>query len=203
MKIFTLDVGYLGTDCYAVTNDNEAVLIDPGDGFAKISAFLERENLTLKAVFLTHGHFDHIGAVNAVKEKYEVPVYIHKADYEMAKNPVLNSSYDFGGHEIFCDPDKFYEDGEKINLLGETFEIIHTPGHTEGGVCIKVSDSIFTGDTLFYGSIGRTDLYKGDYDTLMNSLKKLMALPGDYNVFPGHGEATTLSNEKKTNPFLR
>lgn len=203
MKIFTLDVGYLGTDCYAVTNDKEAVLIDPGDGFAKISAFLQKENLTLKAVFLTHGHFDHIGAVNALKEKYEAPVYIHKADYEMAKNPVLNSSYDFGGPEIFCDPDKFYEDGEKINLLGETFEIIHTPGHTEGGVCIKVSDSIFTGDTLFYGSIGRTDLYKGDYDTLMNSLKKLMALPGDYKVFPGHGEATTLSYEKKTNPFLR
>ncbi len=203
MKIYTLEVGYLGTDCYAVTNNGEAVLIDPGDDFYKISAFLEREKLALKAVFLTHGHFDHIGAVNALKEKYEVPVYIHKADYEMAKNPVLNFSYDFGGPEIFCDPDKFYEDGEILSIIGETFEIIHTPGHTEGGVCIRVSDSIFTGDTLFYGSIGRTDLYKGDYGTLMTSLKKLVSLEGDYKVFPGHGEATTISYEKKTNPYLR
>ncbi len=203
MKIYTLAVGYLGTDCYAVSNNGEAILIDPGDGFLKISNFLEKENLTLKAIFLTHGHFDHIGAVNALKEKYAVSVYIHKADYEMAKNPVLNSSYDFGGPEIFCDPDIFYGDGDKINLIGETFEIIHTPGHTEGGVCIKVSDSIFTGDTLFFGSIGRTDLYKGDYETLMNSLKKLCSLDKDYKVFPGHGEATTIGYEKSNNPFLR
>ena len=203
MKIFTLDVGYLGTNCYALTNDGYAVLIDPGDGFSKIVGFLERENLTLKAVFLTHGHFDHIGAVNSLKEKYDIPVYIHKADFEMAKNPVLNSSYDFGGSEIFCDPDVFYEDGETVSLIGENFEIIHTPGHTEGGVCIKSGDSIFTGDTLFFGSIGRTDLYKGNYETLMNSLKKLMALDGDYKVFPGHGEATTLNYEKNKNPFLR
>ena len=203
MKIHTLDVGYLGTNCYAVSNNGEAVLIDPGDGFLKIVRFLERENLTLKAVFLTHGHFDHIGAVNAIKEKYKVPVYIHKNDCEMAKNPALNSSYDFGGPEIFCDPDTFYEDGDKINLIGETFEIIHTPGHTEGGVCIKAEDSIFTGDTLFLGSIGRTDLYKGDYETLMNSLKKLVLLDKDYKVFPGHGEATTISYEKSKNPFLR
>lgn len=204
MKIFTLEVGYIGTNCYVVVNgDNEAVVIDPGDEAGKIRDFLKENNFTLKMIFLTHGHFDHIGAVSELKNEFSVPVYIHPDDYEMAKDPLKNESRNFGGPEVFCVPDKFYNDKDIIPFGSESFEVMATPGHSEGSVSLITGDNIFTGDTLFAGSIGRTDLYKGNYSVLACSLKKFLDIEKDFNIFPGHGEATSLSYEKRLNPFLR
>lgn len=203
MKIYTIPVGFLGTNCYAVTDDKNVVLVDPGSDAKKIIGFLEKEKLNLTMILLTHAHFDHIGAVDELVNRFSVPVYLHKNDFEMAKNPEYNSSMSFGGEVIKCTPDKFYSEGDEIPFGNESFKIIHTPGHTEGGVCLVFSNVIFTGDTVFKGSAGRTDLYKGNYFDLINSIQKLSALSGDYKLLPGHGEETTLEYERRTNPYFK
>lgn len=198
MLIKTLPVGQLETNCYIVTNEDslESVVIDPGDESNTILDYLESNHLVCKAIFMTHGHFDHIGALCAVAEETGADVYMNERDTKI-NNGILRR-----GVEL---PEalKSYDDGEVLEYAGLRFEIIATPGHTPGGVCIKVGEALFTGDTLFKGSCGRVDLPGGDAQEEMRSLKKICSLEGDYEVYPGHMDPSTLQRERSFNYYCR
>ena len=198
MLIKTLPVGDLETNCYVVTNEKtlESVVIDPGDESNTILDYLEDNRLTCKAIFLTHGHYDHVGAVETVQEETGVPVYMNAKDD--AKNM---RSFRFP----YTLPENgfYYDDGDRITVAGIDFTILSTPGHTPGSVCIQAEDALFTGDTLFRGSCGRTDLDGGDMDDMMLSLKKICSLEGDYEVYPGHMDCSSLIREKNFNYYCR
>lgn len=198
MLIKTLPVGQLETNCYIVTNEKtlDCVVIDPGDESNTILDYLEDNRLKCVAVMLTHGHFDHVGAADAVAEETGAAVYMNAADD--AKN-ISSAHFNYTlpktGH--------YYAGGDVIELAGLSFEIIATPGHTPGGVTIKCENALFVGDTLFKGSCGRTDLDGGDPQTELASIKTLCALEGDYEVYPGHMDATTLERERLFNYYCR
>ena len=198
MLIKTLPVGHLETNCYVVTNENslECVVIDPGDESNTILNYLEDNKLKCKAIFLTHGHFDHTGAVDAVAEETGARVYMNKLDDNRVRKS-MQFPYSLPDDGIY------FSDGDIINEAGLDFEIIATPGHTPGGVTIKCEDALFTGDTLFKGSCGRTDLDGGNQLEILNSLKKLCSLDGEYEVYPGHLESTSLIKEKLINYYCR
>lgn len=198
MLIKTLPVGQLETNCYVVTNENtlECVVIDPGDESNTILDYIESNRLKCVAIMLTHGHFDHTGAVNAVAEETGATVYMNSRDDErVTKSEQLRFRLPDNGIN--------YDDGDIIDAAGLRFEIIATPGHTPGGVTIKCEDCLFTGDTLFRGSLGRTDLDGGDMDKELASLKKICSLKGDYEVYPGHMGSTTLQRERNFNYYCR
>ena len=198
MLIKTLPVGDLETNCYIVTNEQtlESVVIDPGDESNTILDYLEDNHLTCKAIFLTHGHYDHVGAVSALQEETGAPVYMNAKDD--AKN-----MHSF--HFPFSLPEngKNYDDGDVVEAAGLTFHILATPGHTPGSVVIRVEDALFTGDTLIRGSCGRTDLDGGNMDDMLQSLKKICALEGDYEVYPGHMDCSSLIRERNFNYYCR
>ena len=198
MLIKTLPVGDLETNCYIVTNEQtlESVVIDPGDESNTILDYLEDNHLTCKAIFLTHGHYDHVGAVSALQEETGAPVYMNAKDD--AKN-----MHSF--HFPFSLPEngKNYDDGDVVEAAGLTFHILATPGHTPCSVVIRVEDALFTGDTLFRGSCGRTDLDGGNMDDMLQSLKKICALEGDYEVYPGHMDCSSLIRERNFNYYCR
>jgi len=195
MQIDCLPLGYLEANCYIVSSEGQAAVIDPGGHAEKVQNFLEDKGLQLKAILLTHAHDDHTGGVNRLRELLPAPVYMHKGD--------LGLSIRRTGR-CFEEPEdiRFYEEGDRLPLGSVELEILETPGHTPGGVSIRCEDALFTGDTLFKGSTGRADL-GGDFDTELRSLKKLALLPGDLRVYPGHGEATTLDRERQLNPFMK
>lgn len=195
MLIKAIPVGHLETNCYVVT-DEETLLcavIDPGDESNAILDYLEDNRLHCKAVLLTHGHFDHTGAVCALLEETGARLYMHKADCGRT------------GPDKFDAPEGsvFFSDGDAIAVGALRFKVITTPGHTPGSVSFRCGDALFTGDTLFAGSCGRTDLPGGDSQQEMRSLRRLGELPGDYEVYPGHMEASTLGRERRFNPYLR
>ncbi len=198
MLIKTLTVGQIETNCYVVTNENtlECVIIDPGDESNYIMNYLEENHLKCEAIFLTHGHFDHVLAVNAIMEQTGAEVYICPRD---DANITGDRNYCFmlpeGGHH--------YDEGDVLRFAGLTFQILATPGHTRGGVCIICENALFCGDTLFRGSCGRVDLPGGDMMTELQSLKRLCDLPGDYEVYPGHMDSTTLERERNFNYYCR
>ena len=198
MLIKTLPVGMLETNCYVVTNENtlECVVIDPGDESNTILDYLEDNHLTCKAILLTHPHFDHIGAVEAVRQETGAPVYMNELDD--AKNINL-------GNRRFTLPEGgvYYKDGDVVELAGLRFDVIGTPGHTPGGVTLRCENALFTGDTLFRGSCGRTDLPGGDMYEELASLRKLCLLEGDYEVYPGHMDSSTLARERMFNYYCR
>ena len=198
MLIKTLPVGQLETNCYIVTNEEtlDCVVIDPGDESNTILDYIEDNHLACKAVFLTHGHFDHTGACEAVSEETGAPVYMPEAD---------DAANIKSRHFLYTLPEngKYYCGGETVSAAGMEFEIIATPGHTPGGVSIRSGNVLFTGDTLFRGSCGRTDLDGGDPAALSESLAKLCALDGDYEVYPGHMDSTSLIREKNFNYYCR
>ena len=198
MLIKTLSVGEMETNCYVVTNENtlHAVVIDPGDESNTILDYLEDNHLHCDAIFLTHGHFDHVGAVSAVAEETGAVIYLNRKD-----DAAVRQSF----HFPFSLPSdgKNYQDGDSIEAAGMTFEVIETPGHTPGSVCLKVEDALFTGDTLFRGSCGRTDLDGGNLDDMMQSLKKICSLEGEFEVYPGHMEASSLLRERLFNYYCR
>lgn len=203
MEIDVIAVGPMGANCYLVWKQKEAaVLIDPGADADKISRRLEEKGLMPCAVLLTHGHFDHAGAVAALKEKYPLEVVIGAEDEEMPGNPQQDASALVGGQVALFSIGRTVVDGERFMLGGIEFEALHTPGHTRGSMVYRSGGALFTGDTLFAGSVGRTDFYGGDFRALSASLRRLAGLEGDYRVFPGHGPETTLEAERRTNPFL-
>ena len=198
MLIKTLPVGQLETNCYIVTNEEslECVVVDPGDESNTILDYMESNKLECKAIFVTHGHFDHIGALSAVAEDTGAPVYMNDRDTKV-NDSILRRGVELPGSVIS------YDDGDVIDCAGMSFEIIATPGHTPGGVCIKVQDALFTGDTLFRGSCGRVDLPGGDMEEELRSLKKLCLLEGDFEVYPGHMDSSTLQRERSFNHYCR
>jgi len=198
MLIKTLPVGQLETNCYIVTNEEslECVVVDPGDESNTILDYIESNKLKCKAIFVTHGHFDHIGALSAVAEDTGAPVYMNERDTKV-NDSILRRGVELPKAMIN------YDEGDVIECAGMSFEIIATPGHTPGGVCIKVQDALFTGDTLFRGSCGRVDLPGGDMEEELRSLKKLCLLEGDYEVYPGHMDSSTLQRERSFNYYCR
>ena len=206
MNLTTIPVGTLGTNCYLIISEKgSAALIDPGAGAEKIAGVLEEKSCTLRCILLTHGHWDHIGGVRPLLEKYpSTQCHIGKGDKEMVTNENRFADMLRGGRwEDYHIPEaQELADGDKIELDELTLTVMETPGHSLGSVCFICQDSIFAGDTVFLENVGRCDLYGGSFDTMKVSLKKLAALPGDYTVYPGHGEFTTLQHERENNPYF-
>ena len=206
MDISVLTVGPIQTNCYVVHQEgnSQCVVIDPGEEAAKIADFLKRKGLECKGILLTHGHFDHILAAQAVKEKYNIPIYACRQEEEMLREPSINMTVHYGqGCSIV--PDVFLEDLDVIRLAGFSVQMIHTPGHTKGSCCYYLKDEgvLFSGDTVFYGSVGRTDFPGGSTAEIVRSLHKLVdSLPEETEVFPGHDASTTIGYEKRYNPFV-
>ncbi len=206
MLLEKIPAGVYGVNCYVIADEktNKAAVIDPGGDADKIINFIEENELELEYIILTHAHGDHIGGVEGIQKKLNTAVYLHEADLYILKDKNKNYSASMGGAGCEIDTDKFVVDGQEL-LLGELkMQIIHTPGHTPGGICIKVENILFTGDTLFSNSIGRTDLEGGSYEEIVNGIKtKLMVLDDEITVLPGHGPATRIGIEKLTNPYIK
>ncbi len=199
MFINVMQLGPYGTNCYVFGDEQAGVcaLVDPGDEPKTVISQVKKTGLPLKAIFLTHGHQDHTGAVKEAKAAFPgVPVYLHDADIAASK---LRGSLmpDVGERTVS------YKDGDVIPLGNLSIKVLHTPGHTPGGVTLQVEDVLFTGDTLFRSSMGRTDFPGGSYDEIMASLRQLAALPGDFKVCPGHEGLSTLERERKNNYYMR
>lgn len=200
MKIDTLPVGALETNCYIVGGENGAVVIDPGAEAEKILDFLGGKRVY--AILLTHGHFDHIGAVARLKEETAAPVYMHKNDEEMITD--INKSLGFmTGEEIkpFC-VDRFVADSDTLTFDDLTFSVLHTPGHSGGGVTYAAENAVFCGDLIFRGSIGRYDF--GSFADEMKSVRRVLSsFPDSAALYPGHGGKTDVGYEKKYNPYVK
>jgi len=206
MKIETLPVGPYEVNCYILVGENrQAIIIDPGADAERIREVIAAEKLTVTACLVTHGHTDHVCALQAVVKATGCVVGMHPDDARWAFSPVnqLPPYYPVPGHpgEIA----RTFADGQEWTDGGLTYRIIATPGHSPGGVCIYFPEAkaLFSGDTLFQGSVGRTDLRGGDARILTNSLRRLQELPNDTRVFPGHGDSTTIAEEKANNFFFR
>lgn len=204
MIVKRLQAGVYAANCYIIhTEDGDGLVVDPAGDVDEIVKYLEDSSVKVGAIVLTHGHGDHIGGVLELKELLDVPVMVHSDDEDMVKNSALNLSTSMPMGEVNFKPDILLNDGDEIPLGDRVVKVIHTPGHTKGGICILVDGILITGDTLFQGSIGRTDLYGGDFDTLMISIvEKLMILPDDTVVYPGHGGPSTIGVERRNNPFI-
>ena len=198
MLIKTIPVGHLETNCYIVTDEAtlDCAVIDPGDESNAILDYLEEHHLHCRAILLTHGHYDHVGAVEGVQEETGATVWMHEGDdARVRRNPHFPFALPVGG--------KYYQDGDVVEVGALRFEVIATPGHTPGGVTLRCGEALFTGDTLFKGSCGRADLPGGDMEEELRSLKKICALPGEYEVYPGHMDASTLERERMFNYYCR
>ena len=198
MKVKLLRVGPIGNNCYILEDDqtNLAAVIDPGDEPELIQEALEKEGVEVRYLLLTHGHYDHTTAVPALHRVYpQADIYIHQAD----ANGAGSTLFPLAGE---VDDLKLYDEGDVIRLGDHEIQVLHTPGHSPGSVTLKVEDVLFTGDTLFAGSCGRTDLRGGSYEQIMQSLKRLGELKGDFHVCPGHEATSTLERERRSNPFL-
>ena len=204
MQIQCFTVGQLQTNCYVVTDEENKLcaVIDPGAESGRILNYVEDNHLTVRAIFITHGHYDHVGAVLSLFEETAATVYIHALD---ASSEGKNSDYSYNGGEELC----FYQEGDLISVGKLEFRVLETPGHSRGSVTLRCEGNdgtdpvLFTGDTLFRGSCGRTDFPGGSWTALEGSLRRLKELAGDYEVYPGHMDATTLERERRFNPYLR
>ena len=205
MIIKTLPVGPIMANCFIVGCEDTlaAAVIDPGDEADKILMSLAESKLTLKYIINTHGHFDHVGANRPLKDATGVPILIHALDAPML-NQLSASAAAWGlATENSPPPDSMIEAGDTITFGKITLTVIHTPGHTPGGISLRTEGHVFVGDTLFAGSIGRTDFPGGDFETLRASIQnKLFLLGDDVQVYTGHGPQTTIGQEKRTNPFV-
>ena len=203
IKIHTLPLGSYQTNCYIVYEEtaNSCAVIDPGYSPERVLEFVGKLGLTVDAVLLTHGHFDHVGGVEAIVKTTGCALWMREGDYTQRKNPQNDFFYPI--HDCDFTEVRFCEEGEHIHAGGLTFTAMETPGHTWGSVCYVCENAIFSGDTLFAGSCGRTDLPGGDWQTIMLSLERLAELEGDFDIYPGHGESTTLAREKQYNPYMR
>ncbi|MCL2425765.1 MAG: MBL fold metallo-hydrolase [Oscillospiraceae bacterium] len=198
MLIKILPVGMLETNCYVVTDEEtkKCAIIDPGADSNEILDYVESNKLTPVAIFLTHGHFDHHLALEAVMESTGAPAYIHETEVNYTKKHSRHLIEDNGKLS-------YYAEGDVINVGNLEFKVLETPGHSTGSVTLMCQDAIFTGDTLFRGECGRTDLEGGSDNIMMQSLKRLAELDGDYEVYPGHADCSTLSYERSFNKYMK
>ena len=197
MQVKRMQVGPIGTNCYILEDEKKIAVIDPGDEAERILEVLEETEGTVAYILLTHGHYDHTTAVPELhKALPEAKIYIHQAD----ANGAGSRLFPLAGQ---VDDLLLYDEGDALPLGSLTIEVLHTPGHSKGSVTLKAGDVLFTGDTLFAGSMGRTDLPGGDEEEIVASLKRLGELEGDFTVCPGHMQTSTLDQERKTNPYLR
>jgi len=211
MVLEKIIVGPAAANCYILgcEETKEGLIIDPGADGEKILKTAQKNKLNIKYIINTHAHIDHIGANKYLKETLKVKICMHEEDIKFLKDPSLNLS-DFappGSQNEFLpfpNPDITLHEGLQLNIGDLQANILHTPGHTPGGISIAIENCVFTGDTLFSGSIGNTSFPLSDYNSLINSIKnKLLTLPDNFIVYPGHGSATTIGKEKRENPFLK
>lgn len=205
IQIERIVAGVYAMNCYIVYNDetHEGFVVDPGGSEDKIINFLVEKSIDLKGILITHGHGDHHMGLTGLKAVYPVPVYMHASDIYMSKDANINLSVTMYGPDSEFTPEVALQDGMKIPF-GEGFiRVLHTPGHTKGGVCFLFDTFVITGDTLFESSIGRTDLDGGNHEQLIKSIKnQLLKLEDDCVVLPGHGGASTIGRERARNPYL-
>jgi hydroxyacylglutathione hydrolase len=203
MRVNRIVVGQLDVNCFIVSEDSpEALVIDPGDEADRIFGVIEELALKPRYVLFTHAHYDHVCACGELKDRYGASIVMHeheRSTYMATKDLCISWGY---APEDFPAPDILVQDQDSISVGGIVFKVLHTPGHTPGGICLYGNKTLFTGDTLFRGAIGRTDLPGGDIEMLGSSLQKILTLPPDTRVMCGHGEETTLVFEREHNPFL-
>lgn len=203
-KIMKLVVGELQENCFILFDENkDAFVVDPGGSSENIIEAIDKNSLNIKYILLTHGHFDHVGAVAALVKKYKVPVYMSKEDRAFLESPKEVRASSFGMQIEAAEVDVFVKEGDEIPFSEDTIKVIETPGHTLGSVCYLFENYLFAGDTLFNGSIGRTDFPESDHSLMIESLKKLKKLDDEIYVLSGHGPESQISYEKMTNPYLR
>lgn len=206
MRICRLTVGPISTNCYIIMEKSKkrALIVDPGGDADRIMNKIKELQVSVDAILLTHGHFDHMLAADALREKYQVKVYLGQDDSELIKNPMENVSGMFG-KPISTHADVVLQDGQVLELAGFEIKVLATPGHTKGGVCyyIEKESVAFSGDTIFQASVGRSDFPTGSGASLSKSIReKIFTLPEDTQLFPGHGDSTVVSYEKKYNMFV-
>ena len=204
MKIEKIVEPNFGENIYFLIDEKtkKCAVIDPGGVESKILTYIKNNGLDLQYILLTHGHGDHIGCANSIKLKSNAKIVAHSEEKELLLDKKKNLSYMMhcGAQEL--DADIYVNDKEKLDLGELKLTFLHTPGHTKGSMCIRVNDDMFTGDTLFAGSIGRTDFYSGDYKQIQKSLNKLSRYENNVTIHPGHGPSSTLGIEKSTNPYM-
>lgn len=205
MEIIKIPVGSYQTNCYIVFDeDKNGVIIDPGFSGESLEKIINDNEVNVKAIILTHGHGDHVGGVEYLREKLDIPVIAHIEEKEILENPNLNLSamMEVGPTKVIAD--KFVDESDIIEFGNLTFKVIHTPGHTKGGMCLYIDGHLFSGDTIFQYSIGRTDFSTGDYNELINSIKeKVIVLPDETKILSGHGDVSTILDEKLYNEFIK
>ena len=203
--VITIPVGGLSTNCYIVAYPatGECIIIDPGDEPEKISRIINDKKLKPTMIINTHGHFDHTGGNAILQEEFSIPLYIHKADAEYLSEAASRLMRNVGYSSKVSKADHLLAGDEALKLGDISFKVLATPGHTRGGIALYGVGKAFTGDTLFAGDIGRADLYGGDEAALLRSIReKLLNLPDETLVYPGHGASSTIGNEKRDNPYV-
>ena len=207
MKVGKFVLGPVATNCYIGINEEtkECFIVDPATCPPEFVSYIKNAGLTVKAVLLTHGHFDHIMGLDALLKEFPVPVYAHEAERDVLESEQLNSSASMLGQPYSFSGADYVTNRRELRIAGFEIRVIYTPGHTIGGCCyyIEKEKTLFSGDTLFHGSVGRTDLPTGSMGQLVSSVRdRLFVLPDDTQVYPGHMEETTIGYEKKYNPFI-
>lgn len=206
MKIISLVLGPIGTNCYLLINEDtrETIIVDPADNAPAIKLKLKMEGLTPVAILLTHGHFDHIMAAKDLADEYNILIHAYCEEWDLLQDAKLNASYLIRSN-VTLTPQKELKDNEILYMAGMELLVLHTPGHTKGSACFynKETQSLISGDTLFYESVGRTDFPTGDSETIQKSItERLFPLGDETKVYPGHGEMTTIGHERKHNPYM-
>lgn len=208
IKIGRIVLGPVQTNCYFIYRDDDekrAVVVDPADEGARLFNALKDNGIKVEAILLTHGHFDHIDGVAKLRQLSHCEIYAARAEADLLGDEYKNCSDSMSGRIVTVTPDHLLEDGEEMEIAGMKLRMLLTPGHTEGSCCYYIEEAavLISGDTLFEGSVGRSDLPTGSSAALIRSIKeKLLVLPEDTNVYPGHGGITTIGDEKRYNPFL-
>lgn len=202
MQVVSFVINALETNCYVVSDSGQAIIVDPGSISQEVLDFVAKEDLKVKAIINTHGHADHIAGNAWFMEKTQAPLFIHELEANYLKDPALHLGPQIRQNIPTVKPDRLLGDGDEIDIGQKSLKVLHTPGHSPGGISLSAPGVVLSGDTLFQGSVGRWDFPGADEQALQRSLQRLAQLPPETVVYPGHGPSTTIGNERNTNPFL-